>query len=64
MTDGSDITDEQRGMAWWNALTDEQRISWQRRADTMDPAAAWTVFKRELETAWRNASEAISQWHT
>jgi hypothetical protein len=33
-------------MAWWNALTEEQRAYWLREAKTAIPAEGWAAYKR------------------
>ena len=39
-------TDEQAGMGWWNALTEEQRAHWLREANTASVAEAWAYYQR------------------
>ncbi len=41
--------DEKAGMDWWNALTEAERDSWCRAANTPTPAVAWEYFKRVFE---------------
>jgi hypothetical protein len=38
--------DEKAGMAWWNALTEQERADWLRIADTAVPAVAWAVWQQ------------------
>jgi hypothetical protein len=38
--------DEQAGIDWWNALTEEQRAYWLREANTAIVAEAWAYHKR------------------
>lgn len=38
--------DEQRGIEWWNALTEADRRFWLAAALTATPAEAWAYFKR------------------
>ena len=39
--------DDELGMAWWNALTDEGRAHWSKEAgDTGRAVDAWKAFKR------------------
>jgi hypothetical protein len=40
--------DEQAGMGWWNALTEEQRAHWLREANTASVAEAWAYYQRAL----------------
>jgi hypothetical protein len=40
--------DEQAGMEWWNALTEEQRAHWLREANTASVAEAWAYYQRVL----------------
>lgn len=36
------------GMAWWNRLTERERLQWLLRAGSDVPADAWAVFKAGL----------------
>ena len=40
--------DDIRGMRWWNALTEIDRLFWLQKADSARPADAWTAFKQEI----------------
>jgi hypothetical protein len=42
--------DERNGMAWWNALPQEERAYWLRDARTAIAAEAWAEFKRRTAT--------------
>ncbi len=39
--------DEQMGMAWWNSLSDAERMAWAKKAGTGVVADAWNLFRRE-----------------
>jgi hypothetical protein len=40
-------TDDELGMAWWNALTEQERARWSREAGNTGRAVdAWQAFKR------------------
>jgi hypothetical protein len=39
-------TDDELGMAWWNGLTEQDRIKWSRLAGRGRAKDAWEVFKR------------------
>jgi hypothetical protein len=41
--------DEKAGIDWWNALTEAERDSWCRAANTPTPAVAWDYCKRASE---------------
>jgi len=41
-----DKLDGERGMAWWNALSDEDRRYWLALSLGTSPADAWEYFKR------------------
>jgi hypothetical protein len=44
------LSDDERGVAWWNALTARQRKRWMRLAgDTGRARDAWETFKRNGE---------------
>ncbi len=46
----SDSTsDDEAGMAWWNALTEAERAYWLAEADTAVPAMAWHVYKQRQQ---------------
>jgi hypothetical protein len=39
-------TTDEMGMAWWNALTEQERVEWMRRAgDSGRAKDAWEAFK-------------------
>jgi hypothetical protein len=38
-------TDDELGMAWWNALTEQERTRWSRLAGTGRAKDAWELFK-------------------
>ena len=38
--------DEAKGIAWWNALSEEDRAFWLRAAISAVPADAWAYYKR------------------
>jgi hypothetical protein len=40
--------DETADIAWWNALTDEQRAHWLHEADTTIVAEAWAYYQHVL----------------
>lgn len=40
--------DDLAGIAWWNALTEEDRLFWCRAAITATPAEAWRYYKRAM----------------
>jgi hypothetical protein len=40
--------DETAGIAWWNALTEEQRAHWLREAKTAIVAEAWAYYQHVL----------------
>lgn len=43
--------DERMGIAWWNALTEQDRSRWMQAAgDTGVPADAWAAFKEDRAT--------------
>lgn len=42
--------DEFAGMAWWNALTEEERAKWLAQVGTAVPADAWAEYKRQYAT--------------
>lgn len=47
MNTGREATaDEQAGMDWWNALSEEQCARWLRAAGSAVPADAWAAYKR------------------
>jgi hypothetical protein len=37
--------DDELGMVWWNALTEQDRIKWSRLAGTGRAKDAWEMFK-------------------
>lgn len=37
--------DEQAGIDWWNGLSEADRASWLKAANTAIPAEAWAHFK-------------------
>ena len=39
--------DEAMGMAWWNSLSEVERILWANKAGTGVAADAWAMFKAE-----------------
>jgi hypothetical protein len=39
------------GSAWWNALSENERAYWAKRAESARPADAWRVYER----SWREA---------
>ena len=41
--------DEQAGVSWWNALTEQERGFWLAAAMSATPADAWECFKRSRE---------------
>lgn len=46
--------DEKAGMAWWNALTTDERAQWLHLAKSAAPADAWDVYNgRPLRTTPR-----------
>jgi hypothetical protein len=42
---GPPMTDDELGMAWWNALTEQERAHWSRLAGTGRAKDAWELFK-------------------
>ncbi len=40
-------SDTELGMTWWNRLTKCERADWLRRADSVVPADAWSLFKKQ-----------------
>jgi hypothetical protein len=41
-----DMTDDERGMAWWNSLSDDERAYWMRKAGNTGVARdAWRAYK-------------------
>jgi hypothetical protein len=38
---------EAAGIAWWNALTEQQRAEWLRRANSARPSDAWKAYCAE-----------------
>lgn len=43
--------DEQKGMDWWNAITEPQRSFWLKRAASAVPADAWRAYCAERDIA-------------
>lgn len=41
--------DEQAGMDWWNALSEQDRGFWLALAGSATPADAWRQYKTEQE---------------
>ena len=39
-------SDDEIGMAWWNALTKQDRVKWSRLAGTGRAKDAWELYKR------------------
>lgn len=44
----SPTADELAGMAWWNGLSEADRLLWCRLALTAVPAEAWQYWKRAM----------------
>ena len=53
--------DDVRGMAWWNACTEAERLAWLQRADSACPADAWTTYKAAQRADERSAQEVHRQ---
>jgi len=43
--EGKPMTDDELGMAWWNALTEQERAKWSRLAGTGRAKDAWELAK-------------------
>ena len=39
--------EEQRGMNWWNQLTEDARAHWLQIAGSAIPAEAWAAYQRD-----------------
>src|SRR5216684_95998 len=57
--DGVMAQDDEIGMAWWNALTEQERAKWSRLAGTGRAKDAWELFKRRPDDALRDAHAAL-----
>jgi hypothetical protein len=42
----NNTNDEKQGIAWWNAMNEEDRRFWLRAALTAVPAEAWAYYQR------------------
>jgi hypothetical protein len=40
--------DDIRGMHWWNALSEADRLFWLQKADSARPIDAWRAFKQAV----------------
>ena len=54
-------TDAERGIFWWNACTEAQRLEWLQRADSACPADAWAAYKAGTAGDERPAQEVRRQ---
>lgn len=49
------MTDDEFGMAWWNALDERERAEWSRKAGNTGYAKdAWEAFKRASDEELRD----------
>lgn len=47
MDERAPTEDEQAGIEWWNALTEQERAEWLQKAGSAVVADAWKAFKRD-----------------
>ncbi len=53
------MTDDELGMAWWNALTEQERAKWSRLAGTGRAKDAWELAKAH----WADPDDPLRDAH-